>query len=188
MSEPVHDGQPDGPRVGENAQEHAELAALRSQLAAGEASDGYHTHNELYQFRLLYHAHAVRGWVAAGVPVVKSWRHSDGEPCFGGGWFIVVAQLPTAGQVSNHYPAESWELFQVPEVDRAPFDGHTSADVAARLRLELQQGEPEQVWCCIRCGSRRWVGWRAGPEHEGYPLRAQCVPCGHVQTPPEGGR
>lgn len=34
--------------------------------------------------------------------VHKSYRHADGELCFGGGWFIVMANLPT-GQVSNHY-------------------------------------------------------------------------------------
>lgn len=33
---------------------------------------------------------------------MKSWRHHDGEKCFGGGWFIVTTRLPT-GQVSNHY-------------------------------------------------------------------------------------
>jgi hypothetical protein len=113
------------------------MRTLRAKLAAGDASDGYHTHNELYEYRLLYHAHAARGWRMAGIPVVKSWHHSDGEPCFGGGWFIVVAQLPM-GQVSNHYAAEHWELFAVPEVERPPeYDGHTPADVAERLRADL---------------------------------------------------
>ncbi|MFB9926032.1 hypothetical protein ACFORO_12365 [Amycolatopsis halotolerans] len=45
--------------------------------------------------------------------------------------------------------------------------------------------QPTDVeWHCARCGSDRWVGWRAGPEHEGYPRKAQCVPCGHVQDLP----
>jgi hypothetical protein len=102
-------------------------------LAAGEASDGYHTHNELYEYRMLYNAHSALGWRSFGYPVVKSRRHSDGEPCFGGGWFIVVAQLST-GQVSNHYRDEHWDLFDVPEVELAPeYDGHTPADVAVRL-------------------------------------------------------
>lgn len=42
----------------------------------------------------------------------------------------------------------------------------------------------EDAWRCIRCGSPRWVGWRAGPEHEGFRRFAQCVPCGHVQDLP----
>src|SRR5690606_34175423 len=92
--------------------------------------DGYHTHAELYRYRMLYNVHASHGWLAAGIPVVKSWRHSSGEECFGGGWFIVTATLPS-GQVSNHYPADDWPLFQIPEVDRAPeWDGHTPADAA----------------------------------------------------------
>lgn len=110
---------------------------LTDKLESGEASDGYHTHNELYEYRMLYHAHAVRHWLACGYPVTKSWKHADGELCFGGGWFIVTAQLP-AGQVSNHYPAKDWELFDVPEVERpAPWDGHTPQEAAVRLRAAL---------------------------------------------------
>ncbi|RIJ68764.1 hypothetical protein D1871_22610 [Nakamurella silvestris] len=104
----------------------------------GSISDGFHTFDELYEFRRLYHAHAARAWLTAGYPVVRSWKHHDGQPCFGGGWFIVVAQLPT-GQVSNHYRTVSWSLFSdVPEVETAPaWDGHTTADVAHRLRALL---------------------------------------------------
>lgn len=107
-------------------------------LKSGEASDGYHTHNELYEYRMLYHAHAVRHWLALGYPVTKSWNHSDGEPCFGGGWFIVTAQLPT-GQVSNHYKADDWKLFDVPEVERPDeWDGHTPQEAADRIRAALE--------------------------------------------------
>lgn len=123
---------------------HEAAAALErlEALEAGEVSDGYHTHRELYEYRMLYNAHAVRGWLAAGIPVVKSWKHSDGEPCFGGGWFIVTAELPT-GQVSNHYAAEHWHLFDVPEVDLPPeYDGHTPADAAERLRAALAAPAP----------------------------------------------
>lgn len=102
-----------------------------------QISDGYHTFEELYEYRMLYNAHAASGWVAKGYPVVKSWRHSDGEECFGGGWFIVTAQLPT-GQVSNHYPEEDWDLFDVPEMETAPeWDGHTPQDAARRLHEAL---------------------------------------------------
>jgi hypothetical protein len=119
-----------------------ELARLRVQLAAGEASDGHHTHNELYEYRMLYNAHAAHGWLAAGIRVVKSWRHHDGEPCFGGGWFVVVAELPT-GQVSNHYRAEHWDLFNVWAAEVAPaWDGHTPTEAADRLRAHLPEGGP----------------------------------------------
>lgn len=114
----------------------AENTAQAEQLAAGEASDGYHTHNELYYYRMLYNAHAAQGWLAAGHRVVKSWTHSDGEPCFGGGWFVVAADLPT-GQVTNHYEAKHWGLFNVPEDVPPVYDGHTPAEAADRLRAAL---------------------------------------------------
>ena len=92
------------------------LALIDHQQAARVAGgDEYHTLEELYEYRMLYNAHAAQGWLSAGIPVTKSWHHSDGEECFGGGWFIVTAQLPT-GQVSNHYPAKDWDLFDVPWV------------------------------------------------------------------------
>ncbi|MGW3860662.1 WDGH domain-containing protein [Streptomyces sp. NPDC005047] len=47
---------------------------------------------------------------SARYPAVRSWKHHDGEPCSEGGWFTVMAQLPT-GQVSNHYRAHSWSMF-----------------------------------------------------------------------------
>jgi hypothetical protein len=102
----------------------------------GNTSDGYHTFNELYEFRKAYNAALFNEWAAGGkCSVHKSWRHHDGELCFGGGWFIVVAVLPN-GQISNHYEAKDWDLFAVPETERAlfEFDGHTSADVIARLK------------------------------------------------------
>lgn len=98
----------------------------------GSTSDGHHTFDELYAYRMAYHAHAAAGWLATGIPVVKSWRHSDGDLCFGGGWFIVVADLPT-GQVSNHYREEYWDLFAVPSADPPEYDGHTPAEGLQRL-------------------------------------------------------
>jgi len=102
----------------------------------GNTSDGYHTFNELYEFRKAYNAVLFNEWSAGGkCSVHKSWRHHDGELCFGGGWFIVVAVLPE-GQISNHYEARDWDLFAVPETECAlfEFDGHTSSDVVARLK------------------------------------------------------
>ena len=130
----------------------------------GDLSDGYHTYDELYDFRKMYNAVLFNEWAKAEpshfkvknengstitlvynshfdkplLPkynVHKSWRHNDGELCFGGGWFIVSAMLPT-GLISNHYKAEDWDLFKIPEVEKAlyEFDGHTSEDVLNRLK------------------------------------------------------
>ncbi len=101
----------------------------------GNTSDGYHTFNELYEFRKAYNVALFNEWASGGkCSVHKSWRHHDGELCFGGGWFIVVAVLPQ-GQISNHYEAKDWNLFAIPEVERAlfEFDGHTGNDVIERL-------------------------------------------------------
>lgn len=101
-------------------------------------SDGYHTFKELYDFRMLYHAHCVKAWNDRGFETVKSKRHHDGELCFGGGRFIVVTELET-GQIRNHYSMEHWDLFDVPEAPTSPkWDGHTSEDVADRLRESLK--------------------------------------------------
>jgi hypothetical protein len=117
-----------------------------------DTSDGYHTFKELYEFRKVYNATLFNewgkqmqeylkweseDWQILNLPkydVHKSWRHNDGELCFGGGWFIVVANLPS-GQISNHYQAHDWDLFDIPVYEKAkyPFDGHTSKDVLDRL-------------------------------------------------------
>ena len=107
----------------------------------GEISDGYHTFNELYYYRMLYNAAFFnllpKEWVH------KSKRHHDGEECFGGGWFIVMANLPT-GQISNHYELKYWDLFKVPEKEIADeWDGHTPQEAAERLYKYLQQEQPE---------------------------------------------
>lgn len=107
---------------------------VKASTVTADTSDGYHTFRELYEYRRLYNAALFNEWAIQGrYDVHKSRRHSDGEPCFGGGWFIVVAQLPI-GQISNHYKDEYWGLFDVPELERArEWDGHTPAIVAERL-------------------------------------------------------
>lgn len=115
-------------------------------------SDGYHTFNELYEFRKMYNAVLFNEWASQDhlnpnwkhgtnepikIPkynVHKSKYHYDGEACFGGGWFIVIAVLPT-GQISNHYEMKEWDLFQIPETPKAlfPFDNHSGKDVLDRL-------------------------------------------------------
>ena len=97
---------------------------------SGEASDGYHTFNELYDFRREYNAALVnsRVWKAH-----KSYRHHDGELCFGGGWFIVMIETPF-GQISNHYENKYWDEFHCEEKEFADeWDGHTEKDVITRL-------------------------------------------------------
>jgi hypothetical protein len=126
----------------------------------GSFSDGFHTFDELYEFRKMYNAALFNEWAKQVTSMDKEWvkdengklktkvtkvdvkydvhksmRHFDGEFCFGGDWFIVVAVLPE-GQISNHYKMEDWDLFKVPVSEKAKyeFDGHTPTDVLNRLK------------------------------------------------------
>ena len=154
-----------------------ELKALaQPEQVSGDTSDGYHTFNELYDFRKAYNAALFNEWAASGkYSVHKSKRHFDGEDCFGGGWFIVVAQLPD-GQISNHYEMKDWDKFQLPETDKALFeyDNHTGADVLHRLFSLRQLAQPEQEPFKPDCVSYRQgvADGAAQPEQE--PVDIHC--------------
>lgn len=98
----------------------------------GEFSDGYHTFNSLYHQRMILFAALVdvykeKAW--------KSRKHSDGEECFGGGWFIVGIDTPQ-GSYTYHYETRYWNLFNCQELDRGKeWDGHTDKDVERLLSL-----------------------------------------------------
>lgn len=129
--------------------------AERDFIDANDVSDGYHTFGQLYDCRLAFNVALFNEWgnfnttrrhldpssfdgvgSTTGIlyNVHKSIKHHDGELCFGGGWFIVVAVLPT-GQISFHYKMEDWDKFKIPETEKAlyEFDGHTTEDVINRL-------------------------------------------------------
>lgn len=102
-------------------------------------SDGYHTFGELYRYRMLYNAAFFNQLAKSGIiKTCKSYKHYDGEECFGGGWFIVMAELPT-GQISNHYENQYWNLFNVPEQEKGfKWDGHSPNDAADRIEAYLK--------------------------------------------------
>ena len=112
-----------------------EMAENNIKVNMGEVSDGYHTFNELYEYRMLYNAALFNEFAKQGLyDVHKSRKHSDGEIPFGdSNWFIVMAELPT-GQISNHYEMKDWDKFQIPERPLAnKWDEHSPRDVAERL-------------------------------------------------------
>lgn len=111
-------------------------------------TDGYHSFEELYDYRLLYNAALFNEFAKQNLyDVHKSKLHSDGEVPFGdSNWFIVMAELPT-GQISNHYEMKHWDLFNIPEKQRANvYDGHSPQDVADRLREFLSNKVVESYW------------------------------------------
>lgn len=98
----------------------------------GDLSDGFHTFNGLYYQRMilfaaLVHAYKDRAW--------KSYRHEDGELCFGGGWFIVGIDTPE-GSYTYHYENKYFDRFDCVELPNGKhWDGHTEDDVTRLLSL-----------------------------------------------------
>lgn len=94
----------------------------------GEISDGYHTFNELYDHRAVLFAvicneHPHLAW--------KSKLHHTGDMFDD---MFIVGLNTSHGQISYHYDMKMWDLFVVPDLDRAPkWDGHTPADAVKRL-------------------------------------------------------
>lgn len=109
----------------------------------GDASDGYHTFNELYDHR----AKLFSVVVAAFSNIAwKSKRHSDGSMYEG--MFIVGIDTPH-GQATYHYEIEPyWELFRCSELPKAPeFDGHTPTQAIDRIASLADLIEPEERTC-----------------------------------------
>ena len=111
----------------------------------GEVSDGFHTFNGLYEQRMILFAALVKAYKDKAW---KSYRHEDGEYCFGGGWFIVGIDTPE-GSYTYHYENKYWDMFDCMDLPRAKhWDGHTEADAETRL-MSLH---PEPNW--IPCSER----------------------------------
>ena len=95
-----------------------------------QASDGYHTFEELYDHRHALFAllcvvgrHELRPW--------KSKLHSDGTMF--DGWFIAGLEFGTE-QITYHFPAQMWGNVDAQVMERAPaWDGHTPNEVVKRL-------------------------------------------------------
>lgn len=113
-----------------------------------QVSDGYHTMDELYEHRVtlwiaLCRMQATRANIAEdemltgeSKVVWRSKNHSDGEPAFGGTWFVLGIGDEKGKQITYHLPLSRWDEteFAVTLTKAPEFDGHTSADVLERLK------------------------------------------------------
>lgn len=122
----------------------------------GDLSDGFHTFNGLYEQRLILFAALVKAYKDKAW---KSYRHEDGELCFGGGWFIVGINTPE-GSYTYHYENKYWDMFDCTDLPRAKhWDGHTEDDAETRLMsLEPERKKGEWIFdgdcfICSECGS-----------------------------------
>ena len=123
----------------------------------GNLSDGFHTFNSLYEQRMILFAALVKAYKDKAW---KSYRHEDGEYCFGGGWFVVGIDTPE-GSYTYHYENKYWGMFDCLDLPRAKhWDGHTEADAETRLMSlepERKTGRwvlKEYMWECDQCGCR----------------------------------
>lgn len=108
----------------------------------GEVSDGFHTFNSLYEQRMILFAALVKAYKDKSW---KSYRHEDGEYCFGGGWFIVGIDTPE-GSYTYHYENKYWDMFDCTDLPRAKhWDGHTEADAEVRL-MSLKPERKKGHW------------------------------------------
>ena len=108
----------------------------------GDLSDGFHTFNSLYEQRMILFAALVKIYKDKAW---KSYRHEDGEYCFGGGWFIVGIDTPE-GSYTYHYENKYFDLFDCKELACAKhWDGHTEKDVTRLLTLPSAQPQYEEL-------------------------------------------
>lgn len=112
----------------------------------GDVSDGFHTFNSLYEQRMILFAALVRAYRDKAW---KSYRHEDGEYCFGGEWFIVGIDTPE-GSYTYHYENKYWDMFDCADLPRAKhWDGHTEADAETRL-MSLVPTVLQWIPCSVR--------------------------------------
>src|SRR5699024_9062535 len=103
--------------------------ALMPSAVNDSTSYGYHTFDELYEhrtvlFSVICNSHTDLAW--------KSRHHHDGTMF--DDMFMVGIKTPS-GQCTYHCENQYWDLFRVPELERAPeFDGHTPEDVLQRIQ------------------------------------------------------
>ncbi len=105
-------------------------------------SDGYHTFDELYYYRLCYNVALINSLVKLkatnpdkykDIKVCKSKKHFGGKPCYDGTWFIVMISTPW-GQISNHYKLEYWDMFNCRAINTSwKWDGHGMKEAMERL-------------------------------------------------------
>lgn len=156
----------------------------------GDMSDGYHTFNGLYYQRMvlfaaLVKAHKDKAW--------KSWRHEDGELCFGKDNYFIVGIDTPQGSYTYHYHGEHWDLFDCRELPVAKhWDGHTEKDVTRLLSLDVQPVVRAHwywdkdgmdwgigAWRCSACKTMSPMWWnadRGSPMHKSG--HRYCPNCG----------
>ena len=111
--------------------EMIKTSRLEGNISTKDISDVYHTFRQLYNhrtilFALVCNAYPELSW--------KSKKHFDEEndPMFDDS-FIAGINTPE-GIVTYHIKLKYWEMFNVPELERAPrYDSYSNKDVIDRV-------------------------------------------------------
>ena len=108
-----------------------QIEKINGNISVKQISDGHHTFEDLYKNRLilfcvLCNSNPNISW--------KSKKHFDEEndPMFNGD-FIAGINTPE-GIATYHFKLEFWNLFQIPEIEKAPsYDNYDNATVLKRI-------------------------------------------------------
>lgn len=97
---------------------------------SGDTGDGYHTIDELYYHRMMLFA------VICNQNKDKAWKsklHHDGTMYDN---YFIVGITTNEGDYTYHYHLDSWSLYSVKELEKAPeWDGHKPSDITRLLAL-----------------------------------------------------
>tara|TARA_Y100000389_G_scaffold66476_1_gene62570 strand:- start:2296 stop:2688 length:393 start_codon:yes stop_codon:yes gene_type:complete len=128
----------------ERLQSYIDETIKNESLNHKQINDGHHTFEELYNYRMMYHALAVNITQGPLQESHKSRKHHNGDLCFGGGWFVVSSKI-NGKLISNHYKdiPSNWNLFKIPEKDKElwPFDPKETPQKQLENLKEFLQGE-----------------------------------------------
>ena len=122
---------------------------LSGEISTKEVSDGHHTFGELYRHRI-----ALFCTICNLLPEIswKSNKHFDEEndPMFGDS-FIAGINTPE-GIATYHIKLKYWEMFNIPELEKAPkYDSYSSEDVIDRI-LTLNKNKLSESYKKVKRG------------------------------------
>ena len=111
---------------------------LSGEISTKDISDGHHTFGELYKHRIILFCTLCN--LLPGISF-KSKKHfaEENDPIFDDS-FIAGINTPL-GVATYHIKLEYWDLFNIPEVDRAPkYDNYNGDEVITRV-LSLTESQ-----------------------------------------------
>ena len=101
-------------------------------IETDEISDTYHTFGELYHHRAILTA----ALFSLNKHICWKSKLHDDFTMFPG--YFIVGMSTDEGNATYHYPLKYWDIFDIPEKDRAPeHDGYTAEDAILRIQHQF---------------------------------------------------